>query len=56
MSTRTMGARTWPCSLRNRFSRRAASVDLALGMGTGQPYNDADGPWSAGVAFGKTSP
>merc|ERR1711920_1081852 len=24
------------------------------GIGHGQPYNDDDGPWSAGVAFGKT--
>jgi hypothetical protein len=28
---------------------------LAPGVLTGQPYNDADGPWSAGTAFGKTS-
>ena len=31
-----------------------ASVDIPIGMGTGQPFNDDDGPWSAGVAFGKT--
>lgn len=31
-----------------------ASVDIPIGMGTGQPYDDDDGPWSAGVAFGKT--
>jgi hypothetical protein len=32
----------------------SASVDIPIGMGTGQPFNDDDGPWSAGVAFGKT--
>jgi hypothetical protein len=32
----------------------AASVDIPIGMGTGQPYGDDDGPWAAGVAFGKT--
>lgn len=31
-----------------------ASVDIPIGMGTGQPYGDDDGPWAAGVAFGKT--
>ena len=31
-----------------------ASVNIPIGMGTGQPYGDDNGPWSAGVAFGKT--
>jgi len=31
-----------------------ASVDIPIGMGTGQPFGDDDGPWAAGVAFGKT--
>ena len=31
-----------------------ASVNIPIGMGTGQPYGDNNGPWSAGVAFGKT--
>ena len=31
-----------------------ASVNIPVGMGTGEPYMDDSGPWSAGSAFGKT--
>ena len=31
-----------------------ASVSIPVGMGTGEPYMDDTGPWSAGSAFGKT--
>jgi hypothetical protein len=30
------------------------SVNLPIGLSTGQPFGDNDGPWSAGAAFGKT--
>ena len=31
-----------------------ASVNIPVGMGTGEPFMDDTGPWSAGSAFGKT--
>ena len=33
---------------------KTPSVNLPIGIGTGEPYGDDDGPWNAGSAFGKT--